>query len=214
MALAPRLPARHSDGAVRLPCQRATTAWAHVHNREDLCRLCGASLDPRLEHSDCCDPAGATRGHYAVVRALVRGLRLADPAVTGEPRGLTTSQSRPAYVGIGEKYPSLQLPNWMSTAGHPVGRSPWSGCPTADRAQRRPALSASLQSKLPARASSRLTQRLCCRGCAAAILRRRAAMMRAVLPRAGAAAEWLLTGYSGAPPTSDFRAKPLFEAKK
>ena len=42
-----------------------------------------------------------------------------------------------------------------------------------------------------------------------AILRRRAAMMRSVLPRAGAAAEWLLTGHTCGPPTSDYRANPL-----
>jgi hypothetical protein len=62
------------------------------------CRLCGAVLDAHLEHSETCSTAEATRGHYACVRALVDGLRLADPAVTTEPRGLTTTTSRPADI--------------------------------------------------------------------------------------------------------------------
>ena len=55
------------------------------------CRLCGAPLDPQLEHAETCSTAEATRGHYACVRALVEGFRLADPGVTTEPRGLTST---------------------------------------------------------------------------------------------------------------------------
>ena len=62
------------------------------------CRLCGSPLDPQLVHSDCCDPAGATRGHYAVVRELVQGFKLADAAAATEVRGLTSTSSRPADI--------------------------------------------------------------------------------------------------------------------
>ena len=51
-----------------------------------------------VEHSETCSVAEATNGHYACVRALVSGLKLADPAVTTEPRGLTSSTSRPADI--------------------------------------------------------------------------------------------------------------------
>jgi len=62
------------------------------------CRLCGAHLDAQLEHAEICCTAEATRGHYAVVRSIVHGLKLADPAVTTEPRGLTSHASRPADI--------------------------------------------------------------------------------------------------------------------
>ena len=69
-----------------------------VHEGCAPCRLCGAPLDPQLEHSEVCGTAAATRGHYACVRALVEGFRLADPSVTTEPRGLTDTQARPADI--------------------------------------------------------------------------------------------------------------------
>ena len=71
---------------------------ARIYEGDAQCRLCGRSLDPFLEHSECCATAEATRGHYACVRALVRGIRLADPSVTTEPRGLTNTSSRPADI--------------------------------------------------------------------------------------------------------------------
>ena len=42
------------------------------------CRLCGRHLDPQVEHSETCSVAEATKGHYACVRALDNGFRLAD----------------------------------------------------------------------------------------------------------------------------------------
>ena len=39
-----------------------------------VCRLCGSHLDPQVDHAEICCTAEATRGHYAVVRALVQGL--------------------------------------------------------------------------------------------------------------------------------------------
>ena len=71
---------------------------ARIYEGDAQCRLCGRGLDPFLEHSECCAPAEATRGHYACVRALVRGIRLADPSVTTEPQGLTDTSSRPADI--------------------------------------------------------------------------------------------------------------------
>ena len=50
------------------------------------CRLCGVQLDPQVEHSEVCSVAEATKGHYACVRSIVNGLRLADPTVTTEPQ--------------------------------------------------------------------------------------------------------------------------------
>ena len=41
------------------------------------CRICGTVLDPYLEHSETCAIAEATKGHYACVRSLVEGFRLA-----------------------------------------------------------------------------------------------------------------------------------------
>ena len=36
--------------------------------------------------------------HHACVHAVVCGMKLADPGITTEPRGLTASQSRPADI--------------------------------------------------------------------------------------------------------------------
>ena len=60
------------------------------------CRLCGSFLDSRLEHGETCSTAVATRGHYACVHAVWGKLRLGDPRITTEPRGLTETQSRSA----------------------------------------------------------------------------------------------------------------------
>ena len=71
---------------------------AQVMEVEVPCRLCGTQLDPALEHCETCANPEATRGHYACVRALVDGLKLADAGVSTEPRGLTTTQDRPADI--------------------------------------------------------------------------------------------------------------------
>ena len=60
------------------------------------CRCCGSFLDPQLEHTETCSNSEATREHYACSDAVVCGMKLADPGITTEPRGLTASQSRPA----------------------------------------------------------------------------------------------------------------------
>ena len=89
------------------------------------CRICGSPLDTFLEHGECCATAEATRGHYACVRAVVRGLSLADPAVTMEPRGLTDTMSRPAdiltYAAVPGRGAALDVciasPNSAAAAG-------------------------------------------------------------------------------------------------
>ena len=60
----------------------------------------GAAI-PSWTHSwtaETCSNAEATRRHYACVHAVVCGMKLADPGITTEPRGLTASQSRPADI--------------------------------------------------------------------------------------------------------------------
>ena len=52
-------------------------------------------MDTQLEHGEPCSTAEATREHYACVRAVFGGLKLADAGVTTEPGGLTETQSRP-----------------------------------------------------------------------------------------------------------------------
>ena len=71
---------------------------ARVFEGCSCCRLCGSPLDPELQHSETCATGAATRGHYACVRALVDGFRLADPGVSTEPRGLTDTTARPADI--------------------------------------------------------------------------------------------------------------------
>ena len=58
------------------------------------CRLCGSFLDPQVEHGELCRTIEATLEHYACVHAVFGGVRLADPGITTEPRGLTEAPSR------------------------------------------------------------------------------------------------------------------------
>ena len=92
-----------SLGCVRGECldatrphhQRAEKTWKQsVWTGFGEWRSCGSFLDPQLEHGKTCSTAEATRGHHACVHAVVCGLKLADPGITTEPRGLTASQSR------------------------------------------------------------------------------------------------------------------------
>ena len=71
---------------------------ARILNDQVECKICGACLDPSLEHSEVCAIAEATKGHYACVRAVVEGLKVADPGLKTEPRGLTNTQARPADI--------------------------------------------------------------------------------------------------------------------
>ena len=71
---------------------------AKVIDAEFYCRICGDLLDSCLNHSECCALADATRGHYAVVRTVTDGMKIADLALSTEPRGLVDTQARPADI--------------------------------------------------------------------------------------------------------------------
>eukprot|EP00975_Prorocentrum_lima_P022623 4760097-Prorocentrum_lima.AAC.1 len=51
-----------------------------------------------MEHSETCALAEATRGHYAVVKAVVDGLQVADSAIQVEVQGLVDTTERPADI--------------------------------------------------------------------------------------------------------------------
>ena len=235
-------------GSVLAPCDYVSSVQrrlgARLHEREAACRLCGAHLDPGLVHADCCDRAGATRGHYAVVRALVRGLRLADPATTTEPRGLTTMQSRPADILTAAALPGRSAALDVCVAAPSGSRAAGDAAEAAFRRKLRryrreipelaaagiafrplvwtcngrphPAVTRTLafaaelaanrsdQDVAPGQLRSRWRHEI-----QVALQRRRAAMMRAVLPRPSDGANWLLTGASGAVPCSVGRLAPL-----
>ena len=71
---------------------------AKLLTEECTCRQCGKTMDVHAEHCEVCAIGEATKGHYAVVKAVVDGLKLADSAVTTEPVGLTDTHSRPADI--------------------------------------------------------------------------------------------------------------------
>ena len=71
--------------AARLHHQRPETAWQQ-------------NMDRLWSVSTTCSTAEALWGHYACVHAVLGGLKLADPGITTEPRGLTTTQSRTADI--------------------------------------------------------------------------------------------------------------------
>ena len=216
---------------------------ARLQERELTCRLCGAQLDPSLVHGDCCDTAGATRGHYAVVRELVRGLKLADPSTTTEPRGLTATQARPADILTSAAVPGRSAALDVCVASPNASHAGGDAAETAFRRKLRryrveiPQLAAAgiayrpvvwTTSGRPHPAATRTihlaaaqaahrsdgadAHALAARWCheiQVALLRRRAAMARAVLPRPAGHEVWLLTGYSGAVPSCTHRAPAL-----
>ncbi len=217
---------------------------ARICEGELACRLCGAPLGPQLEHSEVCATAEATRGHYACVRALVEGFRLADPAVTTEPRGLTDTMARPADILTNAAVPGrgaaldvcVASPNaaaalgdaadaafrrklrkyrriipQLARAGIALRPLVWTSegrpHPAATRTMRYAARLAAARGGSEATAAE-IAQRWR-HEVQIAIQRRRAAMARAVLPRASARAIWLLTGRTESVPSSVARAPPL-----
>ena len=95
----------HQDafaGSVLTPHDYITNVQKRLGNRAytglGQCRLCGSFLESQLEHGETCSTAEASRGHYACVHAVLGGLRLTDPGITTEPRGLTEAQSRAAEL--------------------------------------------------------------------------------------------------------------------
>ena len=210
------------------------------------CRVCGAIMDAQLEHSETCCTAEATRGHYACVRAVVDGLRLADPAITTEPRGLTTTTSRPADIFTTAAVPGrgaaldvcVASPNAAAAMGDAAAAAfrrklhryrqeitelaaagiafrplVWTadGCP-------HPAVTRTLQHAAQI-ADTRNNQQASAGALVGrwkheiqiAILRRRAAMARAVLPKATAQQMWVLEGVVDRAEAEAGRALPLEE---
>ena len=96
IAFSPGLLRGKCPDAARLHHQRPEETWQQALAGQ--CRCCGSFLDPQLEHAETCTTAEATREHYACVHAVVCGMKLADPGIAMEPRGLTASQSRPADI--------------------------------------------------------------------------------------------------------------------
>ncbi len=217
---------------------------ARVREAHELCHLCGQVMDQQLEHSELSPLAEATRGHYACVRALVNGFRLADPGVMTEPAGLTSNLDRPADILTTAAVPGrsaaidvcIASPNASIAAGDAAAAAfrrklrryrraipelaragivfrpmVW----TAD-ARPHPAVVRTLRHAAgvaarrntgvddPTLVLSRWRHEI-----TTTILRRRAAMACAVVPRRTARQRWLLTGQTSAPPTSDIRAPEL-----
>ena len=61
-----------------------------------------------MEHAETCSTAEATRGHYTCVH-VVCGMKLADPGITTEPRGLAASQSRPTDIFTAAAVPGCSV---------------------------------------------------------------------------------------------------------
>ena len=213
---------------------------ARICKAELTCRLCGALMDAQLEHSDCCESAGATRGHYAVVQPLLKFIKLADAAATTEVRGLTDTQSRPADIFTSAAAPRRRAaldvcvasPNSAAAAGdaaeaafrRKLGRYRqeipqlrqagiiyrplvWTSNgrphPAVTRTLHFVAKQAANRTGQDAEAARMLAR--CNHEIQVAILRRRAAMTRAVLPRLSSSATLLLTGLAGGVPSSELR---------
>ena len=215
-----------------------------MYEGSEQCRICEAVLDPFLEHCETCATAEATKGHYACVRSIVEGLRLADPQVCTEPRDLTTTQTRPADILTTAAVPGrsaaldvcVASPNaaaacgdaaqaafkrklrhyrrvipQLAAAGIAFRPLVWTADarphPAAVRTLKYAASLAATRSGVQADASALLSRWK--HEVTIAILRRRAAMSRAVLPRRSAWAERLLTGTSDDAPSSETRAVQL-----
>ena len=239
-----------SSGAVMTPADYTVNVQkrlgARILGGAVSCRLCGALLDPQLEHSETCAVAEATRGHYACVRSLVEGFRLADPSVATEARGLTSTQARPADILTTAAVPGrsaaldvcIASPNAAAAQGdaaeaafrrklrhyrHIIPELQRAGVvfrpliwtadarphPAAVRTLRYAAEVASSRHGGSAEKPAMLKRWK--HEITVAILRRRAAMSRAVVPGRSARAEWLLTGWSDAAVTNEQRAPQLDE---
>ena len=201
---------------------------AKILGYECTCRLCGKHLDPCVDHSEVCAIGEATRGHYAVVNAVVDGMRIADPAATTEPRGLTSTQARPADIFTSAAVPGRSAALDVCIASPDAAAAGEDACESAFRRKlhhyRRvipelhaaniafrpmiwsadgrphPAVTRTLKyaADIAARkrggvAASALLVRWK-HEITVAIVRRRAAMIRAVLPKTGAKQLWTMTG--------------------
>ncbi len=181
------------------------------------------------------------------MRSLVNGFRLADPNVTTEPAGLTSTLDRPADILTTAAVPGrsaaldvcIASPNAAIAAGDAAAAAfrrklrryrraipelaragivfrpmVW----TAD-ARPHPAVVRTLRYAVSISASRNvesdsapLMLNRWKHEITVAIMRRRAAMSRAVLQRRGERQRWLVSGRTSARPSSDIRAPPLDES--
>ena len=210
---------------------------------EMACILCGAQLDSGLEHCETCATSEATRGHYACVRALVDGLRLADAGVSTEPLGLTSTTDRPADVLTTAAVPGRSAALDVCIASPNAAGAQQDAAEAAFRRKLRryrnaiPELAEAGIAFRPlvwtadGRPHPAASRTLCYAAQQAArksgqgdpgallrrwkhevqiaILRRRAAMSRAVMPALSARDAWLLTGETQGGPGSGWREPPL-----
>ena len=139
-------------------------------------------LGPQLEHAETCSNAEATREQHACVHAVVCGMKLADPSITGETRVLTASQSRAdifSTAAVPGRNAALDVcvPSSVAAAarGDAFGRELW-------------------RNRNETQMSAKSHHRKWKHEIQIAFLRRRAAMARAVLPNPSARAEWLFAG--------------------
>ena len=165
-------------------------------------------LRPQLEHAETCSNAEAAREHYACDHAVVCGMKLADPGITTEPRDLplrnqgrlmfsppllspdaappwTCAWTPPLQRQLAENAALAAFDRKLAHCRHEVGelrqqnihRRPlvWTAGGRTHRAV----------TSLHRRRKHRIH---------IALLRRRAAMARAVLPNSSARAVWLFAG--------------------
>jgi hypothetical protein len=201
---------------------------AKILSDECWCNICGKHIDPCLNHSEVCAIGEATRGHYAVVRAMVDGLKIADPAVTTEPRGLTRTQDRRADIFTSAAVPGRSAALDVCIASPDSAAAGEDACESAFKRKLHhhlsviPELHAAIIASRPmiwsadGRPHPAVTRTLKYAADIAArkrggvtvpallarwkheitvaFVRRRAAMIRAVLPQIGAKQLWMMTG--------------------
>ena len=217
---------------------------ARLYDACGACRLCGCPLDPQLDHSETCAIAEATWGHYAVMRATVSGFKLADPGITTEPRGLTSTQARPADIlstaAVPGRSAALDVCIASSNAAAAAGDAAEAAFKRKLRHYRKvipelnrlgiafrplvwtadgrphPAVTRTLRFAAEQAASrsggtkaTELRERWK-HEIMVAILRRRAAMARSVMPEITRRQEWLRSGFADAEPDSISRL-PLLD---
>ena len=180
-----------------------------------------------------------------MVHAFIGGLRLADAGVTTEPRGLTSTQARPADMFTVAAVPGRRAAldvcvassNAAAAAGDAaegafrrklrryrreipeLGRAGISYRPLVWTASGRPHPAVSRTMRFAADLAANRSERHADSAAflsrwrhevQVALLRRRAAMMRAVMPQPSPQSDWLLTGFVQGPPDAVHRA-PLVE---
>ena len=106
---------------------------ASIAPADAVCRLCGELFDRSAGHALCCAQAESTRGHYAVVSALVAGLAPVDPGVCTEVPGLVPTAERPADILTSAGVPGTQTAMDITVAAPDAKAAGLDACATAFR---------------------------------------------------------------------------------